>query len=140
MTVDPDIGEEVGWQELTAATAVGWAAIPPAERAHAVVLTANYGEAGAIAHYGPALGLPTPWSGHMGLWFWGPPPAADDGPVLLVHPAHSAALEQHFRDCRPVARVDNGHGTPNMEQHAAVVLCAGPDRSWAALWPLLRRY
>ncbi|MEY9877201.1 4-amino-4-deoxy-L-arabinose transferase-like glycosyltransferase [Streptacidiphilus sp. MAP12-33] len=140
MAVDPDIGEEVGWQELTAATATGWAAIPPAERAHAVVLTANYGEAGAIAHYGPALGLPMPYSGHMGLWFWGPPPTADDGPVLLVHPAHSPALEQHFRDCRPVARVDNGHGTPNMEQHAAVVLCAGPDRSWAALWPLLRRY
>ena len=31
---------------------------PPEQRASAVVLTGNYGEAGAIDRYGPALGLP----------------------------------------------------------------------------------
>ncbi|MGW3053937.1 hypothetical protein ACWDAK_39400, partial [Kitasatospora sp. NPDC001175] len=140
MTVDPDIGEEVGWPELARATATGWAAIPTEQRATAVLLTSNYGEAGALAQYGPALGLPSPYSGHMGLYAWGPPPATATGPVLLVHPAGYADLEDHFTACRTVARVNNGHGTANMEQHAAVVLCAGPDRPWAALWPLLRRY
>ncbi|MFD8705663.1 glycosyltransferase family 39 protein [Kitasatospora sp. NPDC059648] len=140
MTVDPDLGEEVGWPELAHATATGWAAVPVEQRATAVLLTSNYGEAGALARYGPALGLPSPYSGHMGLWAWGPPPATATGPVLLVHPAGQADLEEHFTACRTVARVDNGHGTANMEQHAAVVLCAGPHRPWTALWPLLRRY
>jgi 4-amino-4-deoxy-L-arabinose transferase-like glycosyltransferase len=140
MTVDPDIGEEVGWPELAHATATGWAAVPAGQRATTVLLTANYGEAGALAHYGPALGLPSPYSGHMGLYAWGPPPATATGPVLLIHPATHAELEEHFTGCHTVARVDNGHGTPNLEQHAAVVLCAGPDRPWAALWPLLRQY
>ncbi|MFJ8623834.1 ArnT family glycosyltransferase [Kitasatospora sp. NPDC093550] len=140
MTVDPDIGEEVGWPELARATATGWAAVPAEQRAAAVLVTANYGEAGALARYGPALGLPAPYSGHMGLHAWGPPPATATGPVLLVHPAGHTDLEHHFTACHPVARVDNGHGTANTEQHAAVVLCAGPDRPWADLWPLLRRY
>ncbi|MFJ1707451.1 ArnT family glycosyltransferase [Kitasatospora sp. NPDC088346] len=140
MAIDPDIGEEVGWPELARATATGWAAIPTEQRATTVLLTANYGEAGALAQYGPALGLPSPHSGHMGLYAWGPPPATATGPVLLVHPANSTDLEDHFTACRTVARVDNGHGTANMEQHAAIVLCAGPDRPWAVLWPLLRRY
>ncbi|GAA1252652.1 hypothetical protein GCM10009665_49240 [Kitasatospora nipponensis] len=140
MTVDPDLGEEVGWPELTRATATGWAAIPAEQRAGAVLLTANYGEAGALARYGPALGLPTPYSGHQGLSAWGPPPATATGPVLLVHPAGYPQLEEHFTGCHVVARVDNGHGTANQEQHAAVLLCAAPDRPWTALWPLLRRY
>ncbi|MFE3416024.1 ArnT family glycosyltransferase [Streptomyces mirabilis] len=140
MTVDPDIGEEVGWPELARATATGWATIPAEQRATAVLLTANYGEAGALAQYGPALGLPSPYSGHMGLYAWGPPPATATGPVLLVHPAGYAEVEEHFTGCHLAALVDNGHGTANQEQHAAVVLCAGPDRPWTALWPLLRRY
>lgn len=139
MTVDPDIGEEVGWPELARATATGWAAIPADQRATAVLLTANYGEAGALAQYGPALGLPSPYSGHMALHAWGPPPTTSNGPVLLIHPAQYPDLQDHFTDCHTVAHVDNGHGTANQEQHAAVVLCAGPDRAWAELWPLLRR-
>ncbi|EST18909.1 ArnT family glycosyltransferase [Streptomyces roseochromogenus] len=140
MAVDPDLGEEVGWPQLARATATGWEAIPADRRATAVLLTANYGEAGAIARYGPALGLPASYSGHMGLHAWGPPSATATGPVLLVHPAGYPELEQHFTACHTVARVDNGHGTANQEQHAAVVLCAGPDRPWPVLWPLLRRY
>ncbi|MFE9428712.1 glycosyltransferase family 39 protein [Kitasatospora sp. NPDC006697] len=140
MAVDPDLGEEVGWPELTAATAAGWARIPVEQRAQAVLLTANYGEAGALAHYGPAYGLPAPYSGHMGLYAWGPPPAGATGPVLLVHPIGYPWLERYFTDCRQVAQVDNGHGTANMEQHAVIALCAGPAEPWPALWPQLRRY
>jgi hypothetical protein len=65
---------------------------------------------------------------HTGPVLLGSPLTADAGPVLLVHPAHSAALEQRVRDCRTVATVDNGHGTSNMEQHATVALCSAPDR------------
>ncbi|MFI5645180.1 ArnT family glycosyltransferase [Kitasatospora sp. NPDC051705] len=138
--VDPDQGEQVGWPELTAATATAWHDLPPDRRAHAVLLTSNYGEAGALAHYGPALGLPTPYSGHMSLADWGPPPADATGPVLLVHPAGHPALEAPFTGCRTVARVDNGHGVDNLEQHAAVVLCDPAPRPWNELWPQLRQY
>ena len=36
----------------------GWRGLPPNERATAVIVTSNYGEAGAIDEYGHRLGLP----------------------------------------------------------------------------------
>ncbi|WP_107094562.1 glycosyltransferase family 39 protein [Streptomyces sp. XY431] len=133
-------GEQIGWPELAAAAAAGWRTVPPELRDRAVVFAANYGEAGALAHYGPPLGLPAPYSGHMSLADWGPPPDGLDGPVLLVHPEGSPDVERYFTDCRQVARVDNGHGVRNEEQHAPVLVCPGPHRPWSALWPELRRY
>ena len=67
----------------TATVASVWNRLPPAERADAVVFTGNYGEAGAIARYGPALGLPRAYSGHNAFWRFGRPP---DGarPIIVV--------------------------------------------------------
>ncbi|MFD0274356.1 glycosyltransferase family 39 protein [Kitasatospora sp. NPDC127111] len=133
-------GEQIGWPELAAAAAEGWSAVPADQRDRAVVFVSNYGEAGALARYGPALGLPGPYSGHMSLADWGPPPDGSNGPVLLIHPDEYPAVERHFTGCRVVARVDNGHGVPNQEQHAPVLLCAGTTAPWSVLWPQLRHY
>ena len=46
--------------------------LTPAERADAVILTGNYGEAGAFSLYDPALGLPQPLSGHLSWQYWHP--------------------------------------------------------------------
>ena len=59
-TINEDAIETVGWPALAATVASVWNRLPPAERADAVVFTGNYGEAGAIARYGPALGDPAP--------------------------------------------------------------------------------
>ncbi|MER6302333.1 glycosyltransferase family 39 protein [Kitasatospora sp. NPDC001539] len=138
--VDIDQGEQIGWPRLARTTAAAWAGIPTAQRARAVLLTSNYGEAGALARYGPAYGLPTAYSGHMSLYDWGPPPDGDDGPVLLVEQADGHRLAGHFTGCRTVDRIDNGLGVANQEQHAEVVLCEGAHQRWSALWPSLREY
>ena len=44
--------------------------LPSSERANVVILTSNYGEAGAIDRFGRALGLPQAFSGHNNFW-WG---------------------------------------------------------------------
>ncbi|MEU6236366.1 glycosyltransferase family 39 protein [Kitasatospora sp. NPDC047058] len=136
----PEQAEQIGWPELAAAAAEGWSAIPPDQRDRAVVFVTDYGEAGALARYGPGLGLPAPYSGHMSLADWGPPPDGSNGPVLLLHPDGYPAVERNFTGCRVVARVDNAHGVPNQEQHAPVLLCTGTTAPWSALWPRLRHY
>ncbi|MEV5610141.1 glycosyltransferase family 39 protein [Streptomyces sp. NPDC052225] len=138
MAVNPEQGEQVGWPELADAAREGWSHIPPQRRAGAVVFTGNYGEAGALDRYGPARGLPAPYSGHMSYADWGPPPDTADGPVLLVRQADASGIERYFTGCRTVARVDNGHDVDNEEQGTAIVLCEGPARRWSALWPSLR--
>lgn len=64
--------EEIGWPELVAQIAGAWKSLTPAERADAVILTGNYGEAGAVALFGPAEGLPQPLSGHLSWHYWHP--------------------------------------------------------------------
>lgn len=133
--------EQVGWPELADAVSAGWAQIPAEQRSRAVILAQNYGEAGAISRFGPALGLPAPYSGHMSYWDWARPPDSATGPVLLVqYPEAERAMEQHFTDCRVVGTVANEAGISNGEAGAPIALCAGPVKPWSALWPELRRF
>jgi 4-amino-4-deoxy-L-arabinose transferase-like glycosyltransferase len=138
--VNKEQGEQIGWPQLADAVADAWSGIPAGDRARAVVLAQNYGEAGALDHYGPRLGLPTTYSAHMSFADWGPPPDSATGPVLLVRQEDSGGVERHFTGCRRVGRVDNGQDVDNEEQHAAIVLCTGPNEPWSQLWPALRHY
>ena len=127
--------ESVGWPRLVDDVAAAYRSLPPAERAGAVLLTSNYGEAGAIDLYGPSLGLPRAYSGHNAYGWWGPPPdggsavvaVAEDGPPRLLP------------GCRLVAPVTNDEGVRNEEsERAAIYLCAPPASGWALVWPQLR--
>lgn len=67
VAANPDVGETIGWPEFADSVAAVHRGLPPAERDRAVMLTANYGEAGALARYGPARGLPRAYSGHNSM-------------------------------------------------------------------------
>ena len=70
-----------GWREMAEAVAEVHAALPPDDRVKACVFAQNYGEAGAIDYFGPALGLPPAISQHNAYWMWGP--GSCTGEVLL---------------------------------------------------------
>lgn len=134
--VNAEQSEQIGWPALTSAVAAQWSAIP--SRSRAVILAENYGEAGALARYGPGHGLPAPYSGHMSNADWGPPPDSANGPVLVVH--QSADVGPYFSGCREVGRVNTGRKVDNQEQGAHITLCAGTTKPWSAVWPHLRHY
>ena len=89
LAVNKEQGEQVGWRELTASVARAWAQAGPA----AVIFTRNYGQAGAVERFGPELGLPQPYSGHMSYAEWGPPPDS----------ARGLSLSACATRCSPVA-------------------------------------
>jgi 4-amino-4-deoxy-L-arabinose transferase-like glycosyltransferase len=136
IAVNEDVGETIGWPELvrTVATVHRERKRPPGT----VILARNYGEAGAIDRYGPALGLPRAYSGHNAYGDWGPPPDGR-GPVIAVglRPREIAA---YLRDCTLAARIDNRAGVENAEQGKAVMICRGPRRPWRRQWPALRHF
>ncbi len=132
----PTSAEQVGWPQLVATVQRVVAALPANERAHAVILTNNYGEAGALELLGK--GLPPVYSGHNGFWYWGPPPA-DRTVVVHVGDWARADWSPYFTDCRTVARINNGLGISNQEQGQAVSVCSGLRVPWSVIWPRLRR-
>jgi hypothetical protein len=132
LAADSDVGETIGWPDLvrTVAGVYRRAGQP------AVVFTANYGEAGAVDRYGPALGLPQAYSGHNGFGEWGPPPDRV-GPVVVVG-LDSPTLASHFEGCRLAARVTNSAGVDNDERGEPVELCSGTRGPWSRIWTSLR--
>ena len=105
LAIEPDQGEEVGWPGFVDAVAAGWRQIPVGERGNAVILTENYGEAGAIDQYGYLDGLPAAYSGHMSYSAWGPPADAMTGPVLVVGKFTPAPVHRLPRDFPLLQRI-----------------------------------
>jgi 4-amino-4-deoxy-L-arabinose transferase-like glycosyltransferase len=134
ISVNEDVGETIGWPEFVETIADVHRELPDRERA--VILTGNYGEAGAIDRYGPALGLPRAYSGHNAYGDWGPPPEGR-APVIAVglSPRDAPA---HLHQCSVAARIDNGADVDNQEQGKPVLVCRGPRRPWSQEWPALR--
>jgi hypothetical protein len=133
-----DAGETVGWGAFTATVERAFADVPPDHRAGLVVLTENYGEAGALDRARrQGADLPPVYSGHNAYGQWGPPPGT--GPLLLVGYRTDGLAAQLFTGCRLIATVDNRLGVDNDEQGATVQLCDSPlGGSWAARWPQIR--
>src|SRR5262249_32924612 len=129
------IGETVAWPTDVHEIAAAWNPLPTAVRAHAAILTSNYGEAGALHRYGPALGS-TAYSRHMGFWSSGPPPANTTS-VLGVgfDPGY---LKRFFATVRFVSRLNNHLQVNNDEQHAPLWFASGPRESWSQVWPKLK--
>ena len=135
--INYDAGETVGWEAFTATVERALAAVPVEQRAGLVVVTSNYGEAGALDR-ARREGAPIPpvYSGHNAYGLWGPPPGASS-PVLVVG-YDAVELGPLFRGCRLLARVDNGYGLDNDEQGASVRVCAAPAKPWPEIWPEIR--
>lgn len=131
-----DAGETVGWPAFVAEMAVAYRSVPPAQRAHTILLASNYGEAGAVDRFGPADGLPAAFSGHNGFWYWGPPRASAATALVIGYDRDQLGF---CRSVRLAARLDNHLGVQDDEQGAAVWICQ-PSRSWAAIWPSQRNF
>ncbi|MGW4245511.1 ArnT family glycosyltransferase [Nocardia sp. NPDC004722] len=131
LAINKEAGETVGWPQFTARIADIRAHSAP----DADLLTANYGEAGAVEQFGGPFGLPIPHSVDDAYWWWGPP----DGtrPVIVI----GMPADQVTRFClapEPLGRIDNGRGIHNIEQGRAVILCRTPRRPWSEMWPAMR--
>ena len=137
--VNYDLGEQIGWPGLVDQVAAAWEENDLDAGNGDVILTGNYGEAGAIDRYGPERGLPRAHSGHNSYSDWGPPPIARSPSVLAVG-FSSEYLSRFFTDCELQSRVDNGLGLENDEQGAPISVCTGQREDWAEAWPDLRHY
>jgi len=136
--INYDLAETIGWPREVALVAREYHALPPGQRATTTILAGNYGEAGAIARYGPADGLPPVFSGANNFWYWGPPPARDRSAIAInVDPA---LLRRLFTSVHQVAVFHNGLGVSDDEQGAIIYRATGLRAGWEKAWPMLRNF
>jgi hypothetical protein len=137
--LNPDLGETVGWSQFINAVDTAWQSVPAATRAHAVIFTENYGEAGAIDVLGGHDRLPQAFSGHNGFSLWAMP-RPDQTTTIVVGYDSPASVAADFTGCRVVDRVTNPYKLNNDEYGLPVMRCSGLTAPWTVLWPRLRHY
>jgi Dolichyl-phosphate-mannose-protein mannosyltransferase len=137
LAVNPDAGEQVAWPRYVDQIAAVWNQLPSSQRATGLVLTQNYGEAGAIDRYGRSRGLPAAYSGHNGFADWAQP-FGQAGPVVVVGYADDTERARLFGACQQRATLDNGLGLDTQEQGVPVWVCGQPPRPWSQTWDDVR--
>jgi len=127
--------DTVGWPTYVEQVADVHATLPAQDRAVAVIVTTNYGEAGAVARYGERFGLPPVYSGHNHLYYQAKPP--ESATVVIIVGAQLQRAAPHFQSCVTRGRLDNGRDVDNEEQGQPIAVCRGPIGGWDAVWPAL---
>jgi len=147
-----------GWPEFAATVKEIYETLPPAQRAQAVVVAANFGEAAAIEFFAP--GVPV-ISYHNQYWLWGTHGYSGDVVIaisgsteqlfkkwaLLGHTGNDiigdfgncGAKEHLFEHAKLVARFNVPY-TLDWETGIPILVCRGIRTPLAALWPNLKEY
>lgn len=121
-----------GWDTTAETVAQVYHRLPAADRGDCAILGGNYGEAGAIDYYGPALGLPKALSGHNSYFYWGP--REYSGACVIVFGERSDEFIKLFADVQRAATITSPHAMPN-EQSVPVYVCRKPIAALTELWP-----
>ena len=132
-----DFADTVGWHDLVDQVARVYYSLSPADRSQAVILTTNYGEAGAINTYGAQRGLPQAYSGELTYYYWRP--RSLDGAVIAVN-LDPAFLGTLFDQCRQVGTITNSYGLHNEEYGAPLSVCRDPRYRLEVLWSKLKEF
>jgi 4-amino-4-deoxy-L-arabinose transferase-like glycosyltransferase len=136
--VNEAVAETVGFPELAQQVKVVVDGLPAQERAGVILLTFTYGEAGALDHFGPALGLPPAYSPHNSYSYFRQP--TDDTATVVAVRFDREAIEPYFDSCDQVATVDNSYHIKNEAYGTPIWVCRGLRGSWSDIWPRIRKY
>ncbi|HMG85977.1 MAG TPA: glycosyltransferase family 39 protein [Terracidiphilus sp.] len=129
-----DLREEFGWDELVHTVASIRDSLPPEEREHLGITTANYGEYGAIEILGPAYGLPAPIGTTNSEWLRGYP--TDPPTTIIVLGLSERQANSIFTGCRWAGHNGNSFGIRNEESrdHPDIFVCGPSRKSWPEIW------
>lgn len=134
--LDQRLGDQFGWPELTEEVAAIYRALPPEERAVTGIYAENYGEAGAIDQFGPALGLPTAICAHQADAFWGLP--AVEPRTFICLGCGRDGLDRAFASVVEAGRHDHPWGMPF--ENRPIYLCRGLRTPLRVLWPRITHW
>jgi hypothetical protein len=124
-----------GWRELAGQVGAIFRTLSPEDRAKAVFLAGNYGEAAAIDVLGD--GTPPAISGHNNYFLWGP--RGHDGSVVIRLGGERNALLRAYSSVEPADVFDHPLAMP-YERHQTLWLCRGRRVSFDQDWASFRNY
>ena len=129
--------DRFGWENMAEVVATVYDGLSDEEKADCLIVGGNYGEAGAINYYGPALGLPGAVSTHNSHYLWGP--TNTDPRVVIVIGGSQERLESLFEEVSEAARVHSTYGMP-YESDLPIWVARRPRGSLEEIWRQAKNY
>ena len=126
-----------GWENQARVIAGVFRRLSPEEQADCIIFAGNFGQAGAIDFYGPALGLPPASSTHQNYYFWGPPEKS--GKLAIVFGVRLESLREFFGEIEQAATITCPQAV-SYEQNVPVYICRKPIQNLKDAWPKLRAH
>jgi hypothetical protein len=127
----------MGWPQQAETVAGVFRSLAPGDQSRVAILAKNYGQAGAIDYFGPALGLPHAISGHNNYFLWGPQQYSGEVVIAVGMPIED--LKPIFGEVDLAATINNEYAIPE-ENNLPVYICRKPKMSLQQAWPRLKFY
>jgi Dolichyl-phosphate-mannose-protein mannosyltransferase len=124
-----------GWPNQVKFVASAYRGLSPEDRAHCVILAANYGEAGAIDYFGPSYGLPRAISPHNNYYLWGPGDGSAN--IVIAIGMDKGKLELLFADVQKATTILDPYAVPD-ESNLPIYICRHPRVPLSDSWPSLK--
>ncbi len=122
-----------GWPELAVAVQSVYDALPPLDRAQAVAVGQNYGEASAIEFFSSVPVI----SGHNQYYLWGT--RGYSGNVVIDVGGDCGASSHLFRASIRAAMFTAPYVMP-YEDHLPIMVCRGIAKPLQQIWPAVKHY
>jgi len=126
-----------GWPELTAAVAKVFQSLSPEERAKAVIMARNYGQASAIEFFGKDYALPAVLSGHNQFYLWGT--RGNTGEILIDVKGDCGKDTNLYRSSTLAATFTHSWVMP-YENEIPIMICRGLNRPLEEIWTATKFY
>ncbi|RPD47631.1 phospholipid carrier-dependent glycosyltransferase [Hymenobacter sediminis] len=122
-----DYADMLGWQEMADKTWQAYQALPAATRARTLILTANYGQAGAINYFNRHRDLPAAHSFNGSYLFWFPDSTARSWQhIMIVDDEPDESLNARFQQVHRAGEVQNPYAR---EKGTLITVGSGPDQA-----------
>lgn len=139
-----EVSEMVGWPELVEQVQNAYRQLPAQDRQGLVIVTGNYGEAGALELLWRDDDRPPVISGHNSYAFWMQQTLEAAGieqiERALVLGFSERTMRELFQQVRPLGKISNPWGIENEEFGGDVFFGAGPTLDKEALLERLERF
>jgi hypothetical protein len=129
--------DRFGWEIMVEEIAKVYNGLDGERKKACVILTGNYGEAGAVDLFGDKYGLPSAVCGHLSYYFWGPGSLPGDIAISVGIPYGDLAGMYDTIERKSV--IFRKYSMPR-ENGMQVYLCSNPRTTLQAIWPKAKHF